>query len=193
MATKMALLVFKPYRSALFYLTNPRYTLTIPPTGIYCYYIPFLAINGVTEAFVAATASTTELHRQSFWMTGFSVLFAASAYFFLSVLEMGAQGLVLANCVNMALRIVFNLHYIKGYFGQQQAFSISAATTNIYAVAVAVGVASFMPYSGDIAFFQRYELFGDIVRIGGSGVILLLAVVVTEREFLRNCYDRFSS
>jgi oligosaccharide translocation protein RFT1 len=162
--------------------------------GIYCYYIPFLAINGVSEAFVAATASTTELHQQSLWMTGFSVLFAASAYVFLRVLELGAKGLVLANCVNMGLRIVFNLYFVKQFFGRQhQAFNISAASVNMYAVAVAISIASFIPYSGDLTMLQRYGLLGDIGRIGAVGFILLMTVVVTEREFLRGCYDRFSS
>lgn len=84
--------------------------------GTFCYYIPFLAINGVSEAFVAATASTKDLRNQSLWMTGFSALFAASAYVFLRVLGFGAKGLVWANCVNMALRIVFNLWFVKSYF-----------------------------------------------------------------------------
>lgn len=84
--------------------------------GTYCFYIPFLAINGVSEAFVAATASTTDLRNQSLYMAGFSALFAASAYVFLRVLELGAKGLVLANCVNMALRIVFNLTFVINFF-----------------------------------------------------------------------------
>jgi oligosaccharide translocation protein RFT1 len=84
--------------------------------GTYCYYIPLLAINGVSEAFVAATASTKDLRNQSFWMGVNFVVFAGSAYLFLRVWELGAQGLVFANCVNMALRIVFNLRYIRSYF-----------------------------------------------------------------------------
>lgn len=91
--------------------------------GTYCYYIPLLAINGVSEAFVSATASTKELRRQSIWMGAFSVAFAASAYLFLRVLQMGAKGLVLANCVNMASRILFNMSFVKYYFGQRDVVS----------------------------------------------------------------------
>jgi len=92
--------------------------------GTYCYYIPLLAVNGISEAFVSATASTSELRKQSIWMGGFSVAFAASAYLFLSVLQMGAKGLVLANCVNMASRIVFNLSFVKRYFAERGIVSI---------------------------------------------------------------------
>lgn len=92
--------------------------------GTYCYYIPFLAINGVSEAFVAATASTKDLRDQSFWMAGFSGFFAASAYVFLRVLRMGAEGLVLANCVNMGLRVVFNTWFVNKYFAERQQVSL---------------------------------------------------------------------
>ena len=99
--------------------------------GTYCYYIPLLAINGVSEAFVAATASTKDLRDQSFWMALFSGLFAASAYLFLRVLQLGAKGLVLANCVNMALRIAFNLSYIRGYLGTRGVVSQTWGTIRV--------------------------------------------------------------
>lgn len=83
----------------------------------YCLYIPFLAINGVTEAFVAAVASSKGLRTQSSFMAVFFAGFAMAAYFFLSVLKLGAIGLVWSNAVNMAMRIVFNVWFIKGYFG----------------------------------------------------------------------------
>lgn len=100
--------------------------------GTYCYYIPFLAINGVSEAFVAATASTKDLRNQSFWMAGFSALFAASAYVFVGVLGMGAGGLVWANCLNMALRIVFNLRFVNAYFTERNVVRPSIPKINCF-------------------------------------------------------------
>jgi oligosaccharide translocation protein RFT1 len=87
--------------------------------GCYCYYIPLLALNGVTEAFVAAVADNKQLYTQSIWMGGFFAAFAGSAYLFLRVLELGAKGLVWANCVNMACRIVFNLSFVKSFFAKK--------------------------------------------------------------------------
>ena len=84
--------------------------------AIYCYYIPLLAINGVTEAFVAATATNEDLYYQSMFMGAFFVGFAGSAYVFLRIMELGAMGLVWANAVNMALRILFNLRFVMVYF-----------------------------------------------------------------------------
>lgn len=100
--------------------------------GTYCYYIPLLAVNGVSEAFVSATASTKDLRTQSIWMGGFFVAFAGSAYVFLSVLEMGAKGLVLANCVNMASRITFNLQFVQKYFAERQVVGITDSIDPIH-------------------------------------------------------------
>lgn len=92
--------------------------------GTYCYYIPLLAINGVSEAFVAATADSKDLRSQSFMMTVFSFLFAGSAWLFLRRWEWGARGLVAANCVNMGLRVVFNLYYCVEWFKQKEVVSV---------------------------------------------------------------------
>lgn len=92
--------------------------------GTYCYYIPLLAINGVSEAFVSATASTGDLRRQSIWMGVCFVGFAGSAYLFLKVLGMGASGLVYANCINSAFRIAFNMSFVQGYFKKHSVVSI---------------------------------------------------------------------
>lgn len=86
----------------------------------YCFYIPFLAINGLTEAFVAAVATNGELHTQSVLMGVFFAGFAGASYLFLHIWQMGALGLVYANCVNMLLRIIFNLNFIKSFFERNE-------------------------------------------------------------------------
>ncbi|KAK5115211.1 hypothetical protein LTR85_009969 [Meristemomyces frigidus] len=134
----------------------------------YCYCIPLLAINGVSEAFVAATASTKELQYQSVWMGAFSAGFAISAYVFLRVLEMGAKGLVLANCVNMALRIVFNLSFAKRFFGRNGVeFKLMDLLPNIYAVGMTAVVPSLLAQSQGL--LGRYGLLGNLVRVGMIG------------------------
>lgn len=82
----------------------------------YMWYIPLLAINGVAEAFVASVASEAEVHRQSAWMGVFSVVFGTAGFVFLRVLGWGAVGLVVANGINMACRIVWCAVFITRYF-----------------------------------------------------------------------------
>jgi oligosaccharide translocation protein RFT1 len=82
----------------------------------YMWYIPLLALNGVAEAFVASVATEAEVHRQSAWMGVFSVVFGAAGFVFLRVLGWGAVGLVVANGINMACRIVWCAVFITRYF-----------------------------------------------------------------------------
>ncbi|KAJ5585348.1 uncharacterized protein N7459_005148 [Penicillium hispanicum] len=88
--------------------------------ALYCYYIPFLAFNGITEAFVASAANPKEIRRQTAWMGAFSTCYALAAYMFLEVGSMGAYGLVLANIVNMAVRTLWSYMFIRSYFRQHE-------------------------------------------------------------------------
>ncbi|KAK5684200.1 Oligosaccharide translocation protein rft1 [Elasticomyces elasticus] len=156
----------------------------------YCYCIPLLAINGVSEAFVSATASTAELQRQSIWMGAFSAGFALSAYVFLRVLEMGAKGLVLANCVNMALRIVFNLSFATSYFARQGvSFELTGLLPNMYAVGAAAVVPSLLNQTAGT--LGQYGLFGELARVGAVGGAFTVFIAFTERKFLLDCYRTF--
>lgn len=83
--------------------------------SLYCYYIPFLAFNGITEAFVSSAANPQEIRRQTIWMGAFSACYALAAYCFLRIWSMGARGLVLANIVNMAVRTVWSYVFIRSY------------------------------------------------------------------------------
>jgi oligosaccharide translocation protein RFT1 len=109
----------------------------------YCYYIPLLAVNGVTEAFISSIATESELNRQSAWMFAFSVGFAAAGYVFLRLFDMGAEGLVWANAINMALRILWSCTFISAYFKRNGGhFSMSAIMPQLATVAVGVSTAA---------------------------------------------------
>lgn len=102
---------------ALRTIAGPRWSHTEAPLVLstYCYYIPLLAINGILEAFVSATATPKQLREQSAWMVGFSACFALTGFLALRVGEMGARGLVVANAVNMAMRIWWSWSFVTMY------------------------------------------------------------------------------
>lgn len=113
--------------------------------GKYCYYIPLLAVNGVTEAFISAVASRSELNRQSIWMVAFSVGFALAGYLFLRVFEMGAEGLVWANVINMAVRIIWSFDFIGRYLGARGShLSMSSILPQRATIAYGVGTAALL-------------------------------------------------
>lgn len=84
----------------------------------YCYYIPFLAINGIMEAFVSSTATPSQLRKQSVWMGFCSIAFFGASYGCLVAGNLGATGIVCANIINMFLRIAFAVVYMVKYFGR---------------------------------------------------------------------------
>ena len=84
--------------------------------GTYCYYLPFLAFNGIIEAFVSAVANTEQIQRQSAWMLAFSGGFAISGFLFLRIYDLGAVGLVVANCFNMSARILWGGGFVRRFW-----------------------------------------------------------------------------
>ncbi|KAG0636563.1 Rft protein-domain-containing protein [Tuber brumale] len=160
----------------------------------FCYYIPLLAINGVTEAFVQSVANERELAGQSAWMFAFSLGFAAVGWVFLKVLGWGARGLVAANGVNMLVRILWSVGFVRGYFARfekeeegGEGFKEALLPGWVF-LSTALGVGA---------------LARGIVSEGGSGgVVKMLASAgglgigllgVCERTFFTRCYQMVKS
>ncbi|OAQ75527.1 oligosaccharide translocation protein RFT1, variant [Purpureocillium lilacinum] len=154
--------------------------------GAYCFYIPFLALNGLSESFVASVASEGQVHRQSVWMGAFSVAFAASAFLFMRVLPLGAQGLVLANSVNMLCRIVWSVAFIKSFF---------AAHNTDFAVAELIPTATVTTSLATFALLHQLHVLDTaetepvktLVKVAGTAAPLLLLILFFERTFLLEC------
>ncbi|CAI7639099.1 unnamed protein product [Penicillium glandicola] len=104
--------------------------------SVYCYYIPFLAFNGITEAFVSSAANSQQIRKQTAWMGVFSACYALAAYMFLEVGNLGAYGLVLANIVNMVVRTFWSYSFIKSYLHRNGC--------SLYTSEVAIRPASFI-------------------------------------------------
>lgn len=81
----------------------------------FCVYTAFLAANGMTEAFVYATASTAaDMGRMGVVHTAVGLVFAVTAAW--AVKSYGTLGLVAANCLAMALRTAYSLSFAVLYF-----------------------------------------------------------------------------
>ncbi|KAI1892741.1 hypothetical protein AGOR_G00136660 [Albula goreensis] len=80
----------------------------------YSGYVLLLAINGVTECFTFAAMSKEEVDRYNVVMLALSVSFLILSYFL--TWWQGSVGFILANCLNMGLRIVHSLLFIHRYF-----------------------------------------------------------------------------
>ncbi|POR34811.1 Oligosaccharide translocation protein RFT1 [Tolypocladium paradoxum] len=143
--------------------------------GVYCFYVPFLALNGLTESFVASVASEAEVHRQSIWMGVFSVAFATSAFVFMRVFPLGAQGLVLANIINMLCRIVWSVVFIESFFRRHRVeFTVgSLLPGTTIATSLSTYVLLHKLHNMEQA---EAEPVTSLVKIAGSAIPLILTM-----------------
>ncbi|RMZ82295.1 hypothetical protein DV738_g1704, partial [Chaetothyriales sp. CBS 135597] len=85
----------------------------------YIYYIPFMAMNGILDAFVTSIATPAQFRVQSIFMAVFTGLYGLVAWSLLQRLELGAPGLVWANIFNMGMRITWSYWFITSWIKQQ--------------------------------------------------------------------------
>lgn len=159
----------------------------------YCYYIPFMGFNGILDAFVTSVATPAQLATQSFWMMAFTAIYAAAAYVSLRILGLGAQGLVIANIVNMILRIgwsvVFISKYIKTYEGRllgvfkekrEGSFAWGEAMPSAATIACGAGIAVGLR----TGMSQVTNITQSVQVLVGSGILLAVAILVCEIRFI---------
>jgi oligosaccharide translocation protein RFT1 len=105
----------------LFHLLGPRWSFPLSSAPLilraYCFYLPFLAINGITEAFFQSVATGDWLRRGSVWMGVCSIGFVGAVTVGMKMGN-GETALIYANCLNMSMRIGFSSWFIGSYFAR---------------------------------------------------------------------------
>ncbi|KAF5564934.1 oligosaccharidyl-lipid flippase [Fusarium napiforme] len=153
----------------------------------YCFYIPFMGLNGLTESFVASVATEAEVHIQSVWMGAFSVIFAASAFLFMRIYPLGAIGLVLANIINMGCRIIWSGAFIKRFFKRHGTdFKIKSLIPDS---TLGVSIATAILLKQLKVVDNADQPIKSLVKIAGSAIPLLLLILVLERHFILECLN----
>ncbi|KAF5561149.1 oligosaccharidyl-lipid flippase [Fusarium phyllophilum] len=153
----------------------------------YCFYIPFMGLNGLTESFVASVATEAEVHIQSVWMGAFSVIFAASAFLFMRIYPLGAIGLVIANIINMGCRIIWSGAFIKRFFKRHGTdFKIKSL---IPESTLGVSIATAILLKQLKVVDNADQPIKSLVKIAGSAIPLLLLILVLERHFILECLN----
>ena len=175
---------------ALRTIAGPRWSHTEAPAVLaaYCYYIPLLALNGILEAFVSATATTAQLRTQSAWWFACSAAFVGSGYLVLRVCGWGAKGLVAANCMGMAARIWWSWGFVQAYLGERgerlEVRHLRPGTATLVG-----GVVSWVLLRRVEGSFEGG--FMDVVKWAGVAGPYGMVVLFEEQAFLRQCYRSF--
>ena len=107
-----------PFLAPLLLSSHWRTSSTTALLSTYIYLIPFLAVNGILDAFVTSVATPKQLRLQSVWMAGFTVVYGGVCWVMLGTLKWGSEGLVWANVVNMILRIGWGIWFLDSWIAQ---------------------------------------------------------------------------
>ena len=81
----------------------------------YIYLIPFLAVNGILDAFVTSVATPKQLRMQSLFMLGITAGYGGLCYLFLRHWGMGSEGLVWAGVGGMVGRICWGGWFVDAW------------------------------------------------------------------------------
>jgi oligosaccharide translocation protein RFT1 len=181
-------------------LYGSKWTNTEAPSvlAVYCVYVLFMAVNGVTEAFVHATSEKEQLDRVSnYIMPAFSLGYLAAAYLGLSVFHLGTISLIAANCLNMGLRIVYSIRYIKDYFTTYNKQAKQEEKVNLWKHSIpSIPVCIVFALTFVVTNVSRMVLSTSLMHQGihvliGVACLAILAVTmrVTERRFLTDIWQ----
>jgi len=168
----------------------------------YIYYIPIMAVNGVTESFISSVASPADISRQSRAMVLFSGVFLAVAWGLLRLAGMGGEALVWANCVNLGVRIVWSVRFITAWYkvrgGRDVGWDrvVPRVGTMLLAGMLALGIRGVGMRGGLDGFGRAVGVVGSagVVFVVGMYIPLVFSCVLIygrayfEREFLGIAY-----
>ena len=158
----------------------------------YVYLLPFLAFNGITEAFVSAVASPGELYQQSIVMSLFTPVFMGAGYVFLGVLHWGAHGLIAAQAIAMFLRILWSWWFSRHWFSSKDlTLDLRVALPN--AASIAFGAMCVTVMRCDVYVPGIEEVLARVKRAaaGGDGWVgKIVWVRDMDVRFVKECYTK---
>eukprot|EP00051_Salpingoeca_urceolata_P029463 m.489991 g.489991 ORF g.489991 m.489991 type:complete len:551 (-) comp27332_c0_seq1:93-1745(-) len=153
-------------------------------------YLLFLAVNGVTECFAAAVMDKVQVDVHTKWMLGFSVVFLLAAGFFTSAL--GSVGFILANSLNMLVRIIKSAVTIFWYVKERPEMHGRFSMANCLPrgpVVVAFALSLVVTLYSESAFCCDTTLWRKLLHVG-VGALCLFACLGTawlcEKPFLND-------
>ncbi|KDE05118.1 hypothetical protein MVLG_04461 [Microbotryum lychnidis-dioicae p1A1 Lamole] len=186
------ILLVPPYIPALLYhLLGQRWAASSATSILqaYFFYLPFLALNGITEAYFQAIASQANLRKGSYWMGVCSIGFVAAVGVG-TRMGWAERGLIMANCVNMAMRIGFSLKFIWRDAKGVECLQLRNWTPRIPTVIVFTGAGSIVRWSAgtwdwkSLTGLVRHVAVGTLVGLG-----CLAFTFVMERRRVASLYQ----
>ncbi|KAJ2315871.1 Oligosaccharide translocation protein rft1 [Coemansia sp. RSA 2704] len=157
----------------------------------YCLYLPLMGLNGFLEAFVHSVASKSQLLRSNVWMVGFTAVYMLAAVQALRRFGAGSAGIIVANMLNMALRIFYCKTFVSSWFARLDIAGPRVAAllphsavivTCLGSAAVIVAASAVLDHLRDSITFQL-----SMLMLGGVlGVVVLGSIWLYEQPLVRS-------
>ncbi|CCK71205.1 glycolipid translocation protein KNAG_0G01470 [Huiozyma naganishii CBS 8797] len=193
----LMIVVFGPLNSSfvLQFLIGSKWSTTsvLDTIRVYCFYLPFLALNGIFEAFFQSVASGDQILRHSYFMMTFSSVFLLSCWFLISQLHWSINGLIISNIVNMSLRITYCSIFIAKFYNKLHSSTNTTARdlitfnfSNLLVISALAATISILNYSliGNVKNFQQF--FTNVL----FAIVLLSAILLKERATIRQFWNK---
>jgi oligosaccharide translocation protein RFT1 len=145
---------------------------------------PYDRLNGVTEAFLQAVGEASTLRSQTYFLFLCWMVFGASSYVLLKVMNLGSAGLVVANIFNLFLRILFSTRFISSFFSaniskDEKKFTLLSAWVGNSYVWAAFGCSWLVTNYFDYGLGNWRK---QAIHVGVGGVCFLVTVLLLYRS-----------
>ncbi|QLL32721.1 hypothetical protein HG536_0D02430 [Torulaspora globosa] len=183
----LLILIFGPVNSPflLQFLIGSKWSTTsvLDTIRIYCFYLPFLAMNGVFEAFFQSTATGDQILKHSYFMMVFSGVFLVNCWLLIEYFGLSINGLIISNIINMALRLGYCTHFVNMFYKNlstesSRSFYSLRNVKGITLLSIAVWIVDWWVI-GSVRNF--HQLFLNVAL----ALLLLSVILFMERESLR--------
>uniref|UniRef100_A0A914YC46 Protein RFT1 homolog n=1 Tax=Panagrolaimus superbus TaxID=310955 RepID=A0A914YC46_9BILA len=137
---------------------------------LYLVYLLIMAVNGITECFAFASMGTNEImsHGKFLFMSFF-------IHYTLHIVlshTIGPYGFIVSNCINSALRIAFNGHYIMKFLKLRLSY-IATLLPSFKLISMLLGSFVVIVISSAIFGSQQFDLLHSLANVAVGGVLFL--------------------
>lgn len=148
---------------------------------VYWIYVVLLALNGILEAlFQSLFHSKDKVNTYSAFMLANSLVFLLSLFMLIGKFDYGLNGLILANMVNMAMRIAYCWYAVREFITEKSAllnmsFSLHMSRFTPFLVAsLVLALLQYTLFQGEVRSWKQFLLSAV------CGVVLVSFILVQE-------------
>ncbi|CCC68644.1 hypothetical protein NCAS_0B05600 [Naumovozyma castellii] len=192
----LLIVIFGPVNSSflLQFVIGSKWSTTsvLDTIRVYCFYIPFLSLNGIFEAFFQSTATGDQILKHSYFMMVFSGVFLLNCWCLIEYLKLSINGLIIGNIINMILRITYCGRFISKFYknlyideSNSNSFFFNFQNFKVVTLAgIAISIFNWIFIDGYVKNF--HQLFINIVL----ALCLLATILLKERAIIMDLLNK---